>query len=188
MRSFATNAKAFQGSYAEIEKIAELVRCECLKDSGSESNPPTGPAVSSFLVRLVELFGGKLVTSTKVNAEEWSGGSLLIRPGDDPKFEISLSPFTSPLRDNFTIGHELGHYFLHYAFFYPESELPKEPLVFYRYGSGVQESQANRFAAALLMPRGEFEAALQRNDNDLRAVAAHFNVSHAAAEARNSYR
>lgn len=58
-------------------------------------------------------------------------------------------------RDRFTVAHELGHFFLHAG----------RPLARLASGLRVQafrdpEAQANRFAAAILMPWGFFEAGM----------------------------
>jgi Zn-dependent peptidase ImmA (M78 family)/transcriptional regulator with XRE-family HTH domain len=58
-------------------------------------------------------------------------------------------------RRRFDMAHELGHMVLH-------SERLSDPR--------CQEAQAHRFAAALLMPKGEIEPFLPRNPNDLRAL------------------
>ena len=70
-------------------------------------------------------------------------GSLLVH--DITDFTIILPSFTSRLRDRFTIGHELGHYFLH-------SSQGQRPILASRYGSGRLEWEANWFSAGFLMP------------------------------------
>jgi len=60
----------------------------------------------------------------------------------------------APNRQNFTIAHELGHYFLHQELF---KEYPDEYQVLLRSPIGaakdVLEKEANAFAANLLVPR-----------------------------------
>ena len=80
-------------------------------------------------------------------ALDFHSGAIYVHGRGD--FDIVLPQFTSPLRDRFTIGHELGHYFLH-------SRQGERPLVAYRQGSGRLEWEANWFAAGLLMPKDEF--------------------------------
>jgi hypothetical protein len=87
-----------------------------------------------------------------------------------------------PGRRRFTIGHELGHYVLHAA--------RGEP-VFCRHSSVVEgddgpalgpppaEDEANRFAAALLMP-AELIRRYYRRDLDFHALCARFGASGAA--------
>lgn len=103
-----------------------------------------------------------------------------LRINDDKSFVVNIPNNTSPLRDNFTIAHELGHYFLHTDFNAPGS------VTFNRAGSSRAETEANWFAAELLMPENEFRVAAQEFNNDPRLVAARFGVSGAAARVRMS--
>ncbi len=105
-----------------------------------------------------------------------NSGSLVVRAKDD--FTIHLSPYTSPLHDVFTIAHELGHYFLH-------CDLEgKEEVRFNRLGSNKEEWQANRFAAAFLMPKNEFKKQWNHYNKNIWMVGAHFGVSSSAANIR----
>lgn len=109
--------------------------------------------------------------------EHLDSGSLKVsQPG---RFKIQLSPITSRVRDNFTIAHELGHYFLH-------SGTPpgSQPISVGRFGTSIVEQQANRFAAALLMPRERFKEAFKECDGDVILLAGLFKVSKPAAEIR----
>lgn len=94
-------------------------------------------------------------------------------------FHIFLSPNTGRLRDNFTIAHELGHYFLHTGT--PEGSQPGQ---FGRYGDTLRERQANRFAAALLMPQARFRELATRFNRNIPVLAGCFKVSPRAAEVR----
>jgi Zn-dependent peptidase ImmA (M78 family) len=53
--------------------------------------------------------------------------------------------------------------------------------VYYRYGYSLEESEANEFAAAFLMPRAEFIEVTQNNLLDgvyqIEKIAEHFDVS-----------
>lgn len=60
-------------------------------------------------------------------------------------FDIGVSEHVSSTRRNFSIAHELGHYFLH-------SEQGKKPIIANRDTSTPAEWEANWFAASLLMP------------------------------------
>jgi Zn-dependent peptidase ImmA (M78 family) len=80
-------------------------------------------------------------------------GSLVIEKG---KGFIGYNPSHSRKRQRFTIGHELGHYVLHYSA--NNLFVDKDFLVKYRGNNSythkelIQEQQANAFSAALLMP------------------------------------
>lgn len=138
-------------------------------------------AASGRLLECVEKTGGTISIVDSPASYETEGGSLVIRGPHD--YTIHLSPYTTPLRDNFTIGHELGHYVLH---FMPKcDELAGElPLIFARYGTGLLEWQANRFAAALLLPQSAFVKAHRDLDGDIERLAGRFSVSIPAVEIR----
>lgn len=144
-----------------VEKYAEHV-AEVF-DFGAGDDP-------SDLVRVI---GGRVHYQ---HLDDWldEDGSIFVHADQD--FDILLPTYTSPLRDRFTIAHELGHYFLH-------SDQGDLPIVAYRRGSTRIEWEANWFAASLLMPRAEFQEVCQGNGN-LRRIAAHFSVSEDAARVR----
>lgn len=126
---------------------------------------------------VVARFGGRLIYRTM---DEWilqDGGAIYVHGPRD--FDIAIARFTSPTRDRFTIAHELGHYFLH-------SRQGEIPLIVGRLGDSPIEREANRFAAALLMPEAEFRAACADLGGNLDLVAARFNVSRDAAKARHA--
>lgn len=100
--------------------------------------------------------------------------SLQVRSRND--FTVIVPWNTSIVRDRFTIAHELGHLCLHYQ----DDGLRS----FYRYGRDRQETEANAFASALLMPAAEFEAAYAQLSGDLMAIRERFVVSRAAAGVR----
>jgi Zn-dependent peptidase ImmA (M78 family) len=163
----------WQGSYDDIESIADDVRRRLGLTAGPDID------LSSVVARL----GGSIEVSSAPSVAEQEGGSLTIYSKGTP-FLIRLSPFTSPLRDRFTIGHELGHFFLHYPH---GPSAPDFAVSFTRYGTGPVEWQANRFSAALLMPRDEFRAEYRARGGDLFAIAGQFGVSVPAVRVRASY-
>ncbi|WP_433081606.1 ImmA/IrrE family metallo-endopeptidase [Dactylosporangium sp. CA-052675] len=76
---------------------------------------------------------------------------------------IGVNTTTSPRRQRFTIGHELGHLELHVA----KSLIVDHSYVFNRdevssLGTDREEVEANGFAAALLMPRQLIVSELQK--------------------------
>lgn len=168
-------AKPFVGTYDTIEQIAETFR------SRFGIKPEEKLGGSSRLLELVSKTGGKVGILNQPAAYEADGGSLVIRGPN--QYTIFLSPYTTPLRDNFTIAHELGHFVLHYVL--RRTELEGElPLRFARYGTGEMEWQANRFAAALLMPKAAFEADFIKLGRDVVLLAGRYGVSGSAAENR----
>lgn len=125
------------------------------------------------LIAAIDGFGGELHYRPM---DEWvdEDGSIFVHEECD--FDILLPSYTSPLRDRFTIAHELGHYFLH-------SEQGVRPIIAFRRGSTRIEWEANWFAASFLMPREEFDAR-EADGYDIPDLAAYFSVSERAAEVR----
>ncbi|TGL28156.1 ImmA/IrrE family metallo-endopeptidase [Leptospira koniambonensis] len=124
---------------------------------------------------IIKNLGGKI---HYVSVQKWletQDGSICVNGPND--FFIFLSNFSSPLRNRFTLAHELGHYFLH-------SDEGRIRIQAARRGSTKTEWQANWFAAAFLMPQEEFLNTLKRYNNDLDFVAAHFLVSRKAVDVR----
>lgn len=117
-------------------------------------------------------YGGKVEycnEDTPETLKVFQGGFVIYLPGS-----------TSAARDNFTVAHELGHYFLH------TDTSGDGEITHQRQGSSPSEWQANWFAAELLMPRELFFEVARENNNNPNAIAAHFNVSGAAARVRMS--
>lgn len=106
-------------------------------------------------------------------------GSIYMRKNS---FRIVLSLHTGPLRDRFTIAHELGHWVLHYlgSEAYEQDRL----MVADRFGSGQAETEANWFAAAFLMPAQAFREIWTASHGDTTTVAEAFRVSEQSAAIR----
>lgn len=145
-------------SYTGIRQYAERIATVhgAVSDDGSTD-----------VRQLVHDLGGSITYN-----EDDSEGLVVEEPG---KFQIRLSQFTSSWRDNFTIAHELGHYFLHYR-------LPKHTGQegFGRGERNRKETQANVFAASLLMPVDSFTKAWTEMSGNERLLADKFGVSPAA--------
>jgi Zn-dependent peptidase ImmA (M78 family) len=124
---------------------------------------------------LIEKLGGKVSIRGLSDATPDNDESIVI--DSDSKFEIFLSPLTSPERDRFTIAHELGHFFLHYP-------LKKKPMAAWRFGSTRVEWEANWFAAAFLMPEAEFKKKFAEVEGDIISVTSVYGVSTTAASIR----
>ncbi len=120
----------------------------------------------------LEAIGGTCEIGEEPSIQETLGGSLVIRGMRD--FTVYLSPYHFPMRDNFTIAHELGHFFLH---FFLQKPKPKLPLNFPRHGANsLIERQANRFAASLLMPADEFTQKYAEYAGDQWLLSGYFGV------------
>jgi hypothetical protein len=67
----------------------------------------------------------------------------------------------SPGRINFTLGHEFGHYLLHRTAYPNGIRCGEQDIVRWDSAYGQIEHQANRFAAALLMPLDDFRRQIE---------------------------
>lgn len=152
-----------------IEDYATLIKNAAEEAVGKETD------VSLFLSKLVTFLGGKIEVIKEPNEYEMNGGSLIIN--EDGSFVINLPPFTSPFRDNFTIAHELGHFFIHY-------KNDNQQRIFYRYGNDEKEKYADRFAACFLMPKKEFLTYQMDNQASILQLSAKFQVSTSAIKFR----
>ncbi len=167
------NIQPYRGTNQDIERIADSLREAIQEHSG---RPLCG---RRLLDTIVKSTSGAVEIADDPGQQEADGGSLVIQ--DESDYTIYLSPYTTPLRDNFTIAHELGHFFLH---FFLQEPHPLTPLGFTRYGSGPVEWQANRFAAALLMPAKLFRDKHIAFEGDGFRISGFFEASRAAVEAR----
>ena len=116
---------------------------------------------------------------------------LLFRRGEDKAIGINSSH--SPVRQRFTIAHELGHLRLH-----PGRELILDHVLLNlrdkvsSLGTDKEEREANAFAAELLMPASEVTAEVRRlvdrgqtpNARFIADLAIYFDVSDQAMEYR----
>jgi predicted transcriptional regulator len=158
---------------------------EAAPPSPAEARPePTGRS-REYIDGLAGRIAGKLGLEPGDDLKpvvERLGGKVTVRPWNEPrsdgsiyvhgpeKFEIFLSPFTGPLRDRFTIAHELGHYFLH-------SLVGQNPIRINREGNDRTEWEANWFAAGFLMPEDKFKQKWEEFEHRVEPMAAHFVVS-----------
>jgi Zn-dependent peptidase ImmA (M78 family) len=106
------------------------------------------------------------------------------------KVVIAINPAQHPNRQRFTIAHELGHFFCH-----PEDSehVDRDFRISWRNtessrGVNWKEIEANRFAAALLMPEDFIRRDLNRisdiNDTTIKQLAASYKVSMLAMKFR----
>jgi len=164
----------YRGTNQDIERIADSLRQSVISKTGIQEL--RGRQLLDATVRLT---GGSIELTDDPSVQEVEGGSLIIH--SEANYTIYLSPYTTPLRDNFTIAHELGHYVLHFVLRNPK---PTTPVGFTRYGSGPIEWQANRFAGAFLIPADRFEEQFALTNGDGFLLAGYFGVSRPAIEAR----
>lgn len=112
---------------------------------------------------------------------------------DGESFVIEIPRMDNPLREKFTIAHELGHLFLHMGYLTDKDIWNEnENKVYLRKEIGEMEYQAHEFAAAFLMPRSEFYNIMNENYNgdgtySMDNVADYFGVSVEAAVNRGRW-
>lgn len=106
-------------------------------------------------------------------------GAIKYSDGNSPAILINEKKISETGR-NFTLAHEFAHFVLH-------NNQEKFRLDLFDYAAdtleSMQETEANYFAASLLMPRNEFEELL-RLTSDKEKIAEYFGVSVPAVEAR----
>lgn len=100
-------------------------------------------------------------------------------PGQQPvtAWELRLNPSRPPARQRFTIAHEIGHALLHGA---PHHAAAARGAG----GRNVREREADRFAAALLMPERYVRAAVRQYGANVDRLRSLFLVSRQAMENR----
>lgn len=161
-------------AYIEGERIQPVnIRKQAIEDYASQVASIASFKPGQSFVPLIKTFGGSL---HQQHMDEWLGedGSIFVHAPND--FDILIPYYTSPRRNRFTVAHELGHYFLH-------SQQGAIPVIAHRRGSGRIESEANWFAAGLLMPRDAFTEQWNRL-RSIELVAEFFDVSVDAARVR----
>ena len=152
------------GSKKSIYEVAADLSQQCEKKWGKID-----------LFDIVRHFGGNIHT---LAFRYWGDlqGSILIHKKNN--FDIILPEHTSPLRDRFTLSHELGHYLLH-------SDNWKKKLWAARQDSNRLEWEANWFAAGFLMPTHKMKEKMKNSPEILAFdLAVDFSVSTDAAEYR----
>lgn len=112
-------------------------------------------------------------------SQEISGAVYRGNPETNEQPQILVNVNEPKERKVFTIAHELGHYILH--------KTDKYRIDKYNYLSNTQEAkdetEANYFAASLLMPKDKFISVLNQT-SDMKATAKYFGVSEAAVSIR----
>lgn len=96
------------------------------------------------------------------------------------EWKMLINSLHHPHRQRFTIAHEIGHHIKHGAF-----QDAFTDTTFFRNGeSNKMESEANRFAAELLMPEKRFNALIESGKTKVEELADCFQVSSMAVRIR----
>lgn len=158
----------------EIESQADEAR-----EKAGIAAAPIDP-VKVAIAHGIEVFGAEFDDSAVCGVLDVKGTKKAI-------YFNSSHPTT---RQRFTISHEIGHCLLHSV----EKKLVDSELMLFRIGTDSAESpsknrieiQANKFAAALLMPRKLVKEAFELTQ-DIALLASIFGVSRAAMGFRLNY-
>ncbi|HDL7646291.1 TPA: ImmA/IrrE family metallo-endopeptidase [Yersinia enterocolitica] len=103
-----------------------------------------------------------------------------LKQAKDGSWVMTVNSLHHPHRQRFTIAHELAHYVKHTI--HTKEFVDK---AFFRDGQINQmETEANRFAAELLMPAKEFEIFIKTISKKVVDIATHFQVSSMAVRIR----
>jgi Zn-dependent peptidase ImmA (M78 family) len=162
-----------------VEKIERRAR-QLLKEAGIEKPPIDVRALARFLK----------ATLRPVSADEDISGAI-VREGS--RITIGVNAAHHPNRKRFTIAHELGHLVLHDAAVQVDHRftqvVSRDEIQLAALRSRIsseavdpREIEANRFAAALLMPVDFLEASLEAHklplrDKDIARLATEYSVS-----------
>ncbi|PSR35710.1 MAG: hypothetical protein C7B44_12825 [Sulfobacillus thermosulfidooxidans] len=149
--------------------------------------------VASYPIPIEDLARG---LGIRVHYEPFDGDLSGILLRDEDRTIIGINSRQASVRQRFTVAHELGHFLLHSG---NKVHIDREFRVNFRdathpTSSGGEETEANRFAAALLMPESLMREAFRRktsngfnpigDDDDandvLRKLAREFKVSYQA--------
>ncbi len=112
-----------------------------------------------------------------------------IERGEDGAYRISVNANDAPTRQRFTIAHELGHYVYHRPLIgngVDDDRAYRSTNVGMYYNMQIgpaEETEANRFAAALLMPKEKISE-FKQHGLDTDALAKQFGVSLQAMKIR----
>lgn len=130
---------------------------------------------------VVTKLGGRISHVDIWDGNTADSGSIEIKGSS---FEIRLGMATGPLRDRFTIAHEIGHFVLHYLYRKQILHENINELVAQRFGTDQAEKEANWFAAAFLMPAEDYTREFKMCNGDHNTLSRLFNVSRPASEVR----
>lgn len=100
---------------------------------------------------------------------------------DGAGYRVTINARDNARRQRFTLAHELAHFILHRDLI--GDGITDSPMYRSRMSSEI-ESQANRFAATLLMPAALMRATYRSGNRSIAGLAQHFDVSPEAAMIR----
>jgi len=110
----------------------------------------------------------------------------------DGEFKVVVNSLESPQRRRFTAGHELGHYLMHRDLMGNGERMHRHSDRLFESSDfnitspfqQVHETQANKFAAQILMPAGKLSSLFDGGEKNVTKLANEFGVSKPAMEIR----
>lgn len=121
---------------------------------------------------ITNILKGTISYDDSLNISNFQHSGSLIIKGEN-NFDIFLDPLATYMRNNFTLAHELGHYYLHYML----QDEKINNIKFYRRDSNLLEWQANWFAAGFLMPSKKLEKLQNKYGDNIDIIATELDVS-----------
>lgn len=168
-----------------VNRMAKVIRRHILGDVDDLSNP------DDINNRIKDAIGAKVIYT---NEPKVDGAIKWDKDTNHP--EIFLAKNESPLRQRFTIAHELGHFSMHRGYFNDKNQttsMDDSFGVMYRGYPGTagsyKEEQANEFAADFLMPdsgiKKLYKNAVNKDPDYLKVdISKRYKVSEEAAYRR----
>lgn len=133
------------------------------------------------LVELAKSLGVEVYES-KFNKYENVDGFLEYPKKETDRPKIFLNKDRSSQRKKFTLAHELGHYVLHKK---SERKYRVDPFNYTDNDEATkEETEANYFAAALLVPEDKLKSVLALTNGNIEATSEYFGVSKPVIENR----
>lgn len=151
----------------KISLTPEKAAAQVLEKIGWDGSLPIDPA------RIAKCYDIDIIRDQSLAGGTNSGRCVIT---DEGSKIIIVNPYDSLTRQRFTVAHELGHALLHNEGVHERSDVR---LTSYR----KHEVEANKFAAALLMPSDHVSVAVDLGKN-LEELAELFGVSQTAMRIR----
>lgn len=162
----------------KIEEIATKVR-----EAIEFTKAPYDPELA------IKKLGGNIVRSS----DFFESIEASVTKTSNNSFVIRVNPEKGENRVRFSLAHELGHLFIHMGYMFNpnkwnETQEYKSEYFRDKDKRNDEETEANRFAAAFLMPADEFRKQAEKNRNGNRyyidEIASYFKVSSEAVSWR----
>jgi Zn-dependent peptidase ImmA (M78 family) len=164
---------------------ADLIRFQITPQMVARAALRDAGVVDELPVDLKKIARHHGITLTEKSAEELGtlSGRVTLHP--DGRGEIEYRASDPPVRQRFTIAHEIGHLLLRHVEQGGEA-MRDDSKSFSRKSYDPKEAEANRFAAEILMPADTVRFMIEQSPNPptLKSMARRFEVSELAMQYR----